>query len=313
VSGVDSDTMIRAQAAAWLARLCSDERTPVDDCAFRAWLREDQRHQQAFDLVNTAWEIAGGELPNMPGPVKVVRPQRRYLMVGAIAGSFVVAVTVAMFFPRSEAFATGLGEQRRIALDDGSTLLLDTSTTAEVTLRPHRREIKLIKGRAHFEVAKDANRPFVVSVGKQQVVAVGTAFDVGLEGDRASVLLTHGKVVVEDPAGRRTMVPGDRLVFQSGGVIADKPDLESLTAWATGRTVFESRTLKSVVAELNRYSRRQLVIIDPAVQEMKLSGSYKLGDAEAFAISVSALLPVEAQVRRDQIILAARDSSARRP
>ncbi len=315
MSRADPDTMIRAQAAAWLARLVSDERTVLDDSGFRVWLREDPRHQYAFDLVNTAWEIAGGDLAHSPLPmpprVRARRPQRRLALAAAAAGVIGVAIAAAAWLlPHTEAFATGLGEQRRIALADGSILLLDTSSAVDVTLKLHRREIRMVRGRAHFEAAKDANRPFVVSVGHEQVIAVGTAFDIGMNGDRSSILLTQGKVVVDDPAGRRNMVPGDRLVFHPGGVVADRPDLESQTAWENGRTVFESRPLQVVVAEMNRYSRRQLVIADPALADMELSGSYKLGDAEAFATSVAALLPIDAHVRRDQIVLSARPPEA---
>ncbi len=304
-----SDAVIRAQAAAWLARLCSDERTPLDDSGFRAWLREDPRHQKAFDLVNTAWEIARGDLVNMPAGKMLRRRKRereRYVLAGALAAALAVAVGLAAMLPRPDTFTTKLGEQRRIALADGSTMLLDTATSVQVTLKRHRREITLIKGRAHFEVAHDETRPFVVSVGRQQVTAVGTAFDVGLTSDQASVLLTQGKVLVTDPTGRRTMTPGDRIVFSAGRAVADRPDLESQSAWEDGRTVFENRPLKDVVAEMNRYSRRHLVIGDAAVGDMRLSGTYRLGDAEAFATSASGLLPIEARSRSDEIILLAK-------
>ena len=58
-TGLSRPSREEAEAAAWLARLCSEERGPADEAAFQHWLAEDSRHQRAFDAVNTAWELAG--------------------------------------------------------------------------------------------------------------------------------------------------------------------------------------------------------------------------------------------------------------
>ena len=219
---------------------------------------------------------------------------------------------------KSEAsYSTSVGEQRRIALADGSLMMLDSDTSLRVRLSSARRSVILDRGRAHFEVAKDPMRPFVVRAAERQVVAVGTAFDVTrAEGD-VTVLLVEGRVAVEPtmnlPNERRSMmVPGDRMTFAASGEgRRDRPDMAKLTAWHNGQLVFDRDTLASAVAQMNRYSRRPLLIGDRAVGGLLISGIYSAGDVEAFATSVSVVLPVEVQARPSGLTLIAARSSSR--
>jgi len=294
------------EAAAWLARLRSEARTPADEAGFRAWLAEQPGARQAFDDINAAFEMAGART----APVAAAR--RPVLKLGVAAGLALAAGLAAfmLFGPGLapvESFSTNVGEQRTIALRDGSMVLLDTASRIEVRLSARRRKVELVQGRAHFEVAKDRRRPFVVQGGSRSVTAVGTVFDVWRGPGETSVLLTEGKVILRDGEDSRLMAPGDRVVFRGDQVIADRPALETQTAWQTGRAVFESQPLSEVVAELNRYSRRPLVLADRKVAGMRISGTYKVGDVGAFAVSLSRLLPVEVTTLPDRVVLQARD------
>ena len=313
MGGDRSPEAIQAEAAAWLARLRWEDRTAADEAGFRAWLQDDPRHSQAFDAINTAWEsAAAGFTPALPS-LRARRRRRRERLVRIGLGlGLATAAGIAGWMvltpgpPPVETFQTQRGVQQKVALGDGSALLLDTSTLVRATLGPRFRTVELVQGRAHFDVAKDENRPFVVVVGARRVVAVGTSFDVARETSRTSVLLTHGKVLVEDARGPRLMSPGDRVTFNGDRVVADHPNLFSTTAWQSGRAVFEAQPLSAVVAELNRYTRRPLIVTDPEVGAMRISGSYRAGDPEAFATSVATLLPVEVRALPDRISLSAR-------
>jgi transmembrane sensor len=131
-------------------------------------------------------------------------------------------------------------------------------------------------------------------------------FDVAHQGDAASVLLTRGKVLVEAPSGRTLMSPGDRIQFRQGRMSADRPDLDVLTAWHSGRMMFENQTLSEAVAALNHYNRRPLVIADSRVGDLRISGLYKASDGAGFALSISSLLPVAVKVLPDKVVLSAR-------
>lgn len=301
---------IKAQAAVWLARLHSEDRTASDVAGFQAWLEEDVRHRDAFETLTSLWEAAAEA---RPASSKRLDAKRRALVLGGGAAAAAAAIGSVVAF-RTWApvrYQTGFGEQRTLALDDGSQVTLDTNTAIRVGFGGQRRSVDLLSGRAHFVVAKDPTRPFVVTAGERQVIAVGTAFDVAREGNNVSVVLVEGKVVVrrapvEGPS--ETLEPGDRVTFRPDALARqDRPDLSAVTAWHTGQAVFDDDTLSEAVAELNRYQRRPLVIADASVGAMRISGSYRTGNSEAFAKSVSALLPINVSETPSQIILRERE------
>jgi len=303
---------IKAEAAAWLARLRSEECKRADKAGFRAWLAEDARHAQAFERVTTAWEASGAQ-----ALVRDVRPAAarsvrwRTLATSATAA---LAVTAAIGLGilhgiSAESYATRVGEQRRIALSDGSHVILDTETRIRVALGKERRSVELLQGRAHFEVATDALRPFLVRAGDQQVIAVGTAFDVSRQGDWVSVVLLEGRIEVQaasltaQPIARLAS-PGVRITFRPvGSIVHDHPDLAEVTAWQNGRQVFDDQPLETAVAEMNRYTRRPIVIADEALASRRISGVYSTWDPEAFARSIATLMPASVELAPTQILL----------
>ena len=302
---------VRAQAAAWLARLRSDERAPQDEAGFRAWLAESETHRQAFDGINTVWEAAGA-LPREPRRKRVAASNRRAVLASGLA--LIAAGTGFGVWRAATAgvYSTAVGEQRRVALDDGSLVILDTDSKVRVVLSDKRRTVELLQGRAHFEVARDARRPFVVSAEGRQVAAGGAAFDVTRRKGQLCVLVTNGEVAVFDPrlAGKQLIERGARVTLADAAVTpqVDKPDLARVTAWQHGRAVFDNDTLADAVAEMNRYSRRPIVIDGQAAAKMHVSGVYSTGDTEAFARSLATLLPLDVTLASDRVTLSPQNS-----
>ena len=239
---------IRAQAAAWLARLHSDARQPEDQAAFQSWLAEDPRHHAAFEAITTTWDLVGGVQFARPMRAQQVGPSRRGLLIGgSLAAAGALAGTV-WFVERGDVYESGRGEQKRVALADGSWLILDTDTRLRVRLGRERRAITLEYGRAYFDVASDVLRPFVVNAGKRDVVVTGTAFDVQRADENVSVTLERGHVFVRPASDRDeqytyALVPGDRIAFAPDmRPRQDRPDLTLAMAWRTGRLGFDRET-----------------------------------------------------------------------
>lgn len=303
------DTQTRAEAAAWLARLRSDERGPQDEAGFRAWLAEDEAHRQAFDSINTVWEAAGA-LPREPRRKPAVADRRMVLAstLALVAGAGTIGVWRTSF---AGVYATDIGEQRRVALDDGSLIILDTDSKVRVDFADSRRRVELIRGRAHFEVARDAARPFTVQAADKRVVALGTAFEVTRDAGQVCVIVTKGEVAVFDPkkSAKQLALPGERVTLGAAAPKVDRPNLARVTAWQQGRAVFDNDTLAAAVAEMNRYSRRPIVIEDEAAAAMHVSGVYSTGDTEAFASSLATLLPLDVRVGADQVTITAENNS----
>jgi transmembrane sensor len=128
-----------------------------------------------------------------------------------------------------------------------------------------------------------------------------------------SVVLFEGRATVfaTAPAAtdRRVITRGERaIVAPKLAVHVDRPNLAPLVAWQTGQAIFESDTLAAAAAEMNRYSGMRLVVDDPLVANLRLSGVYRVGDNEAFAHSVAQLLPVMVERYSDHLSLV-RDES----
>lgn len=276
---------IEAEAAAWLARLHGDEpdgaRAALDD-----WLAEDPAHAAAFDRASEVWAILPraarqGEEARLR-PAREGRPWVRTAM--AMAASLVIGLG-ALWWSLGSAgdYVTRPGEQQVATLNDGSRIALNTDTRVDVRFDADRRHITLDRGEAMFEVAHDSERPFVVIAGDTRVRALGTVFIVRRSRDEVVVTLIKGEVAVtregdeESAGGEAPMLlrPGERLTEPLAGPTRIEPtSVEAATAWRRGQTIFNDTPLGAAVTELNRYGGPQVVIDDPRVAALPISGVF---------------------------------------
>jgi transmembrane sensor len=306
---------IRAEAAAWLARLHADDRSAGDEEAFRTWLADSPAHAQAFEAVDQAWSLAGG-LSRRTWPQRR-RLSRRTVMAGA-TGLAAVAMGTLAFTQSGSArtYRTDVGEQKHVSLQDGTQLFLNAQTQLKVRFTETQRQVELDYGRVNFRVTPDARRPFIVQAAERRIIAGQCTFDVRCEDGNVQVVLIRGRADIQSaantgsgPAPQQQMLQaGDRLVANGGHIRRDRPNLTPLLAWQTGSAVFENETLMDAVREMNRYSPEQLEVADSRVQGMRVSGVYRVGDNAAFARSISRLLPVNVDRLNDRLVLTAVDS-----
>jgi transmembrane sensor len=213
-----------------------------------------------------------------------------------------------LFLIRPQTFRTAVGEQLAVRLDDGSLMRLNTDSEASVRYSTRSREIEIARGQAFFEVRKDPSRPFRVGAAGINVIAVGTRFDV-LRGSSGSgrVVLAEGRVQVElsqDGSERLLAAAGEALFVGSQGQAAvRRVDVEALTSWTAGRLIFRGTALDSAIAEVNRYSRKQIVLRAPDLRTLEVDGVFETGDPDAFVSAVTALFPLRAQVEDERIQL----------
>jgi transmembrane sensor len=311
---------IRAEAAAWLARLHAEDRDAADEAAFRTWLSADSAHATAFEAVDRMWSDIGGlgnlktvrtDLRRSVARVPVREPglaSRRMLLAGV--GLLAVTGGSALFWRSASArvYETDVGEQKHVALDDGSQLFLDAKTRIAVSFSETARTVDLQYGRANFRVVPDAHRPFIVEAAERKIVATRCNFDVRCEGGKVQVVLIHGEADVRPasaPAVQgETLRSGERLVASNDVEKRDKPDLTRVLAWQTGYENFDREELAQAVEEMNRYST-QRVEVDPSVAALKVSGVYRVGDNAAFARSLAKLLPIAVHEDGDALVLTA--------
>lgn len=306
----ESAADIEAAAARWVVRA---DRGDLDPAELEAWLAGDTRRQGAFVRAQAAWglldrgrALGGNEASANARP----RVDRRGLLAGlGVAAAACVAVVVA---PRLLAarYGTAVGEIRRVPLADGSLAAINTDTTLEVAMKPRSREVRLDRGEAWFQVAKDAERPFVVESGPVRVRAVGTAFSVRRRDGGCEVLVTEGVVEVwSEGAGEapRRVTAGER-VFASDSAGAARPVPASLEitrelAWREGQIVLDGEAFGAAAEEFNRYNARKIVIADPALAEQKLVGWFRTNEPESFARAAASSFGARVTVRGDAILV----------
>lgn len=259
--------------------------------------------------------------------------------LGAAAAVLLLSVAGAITFhlTGADVYRTGIGERRVVTLADGSRVQLDSSTELRVDYTKQARDLQLIEGQARFDVAHEVERPFHVIAAGRKVVAVGTVFNVDLVGNDLFVTLLEGKVVVvpqaaepdvpeiadlafadraepEVPA-KRAAPHGKTIALKAGEQLAVSADgtpmvapasVERATAWENGRLVFEDEPLSTVVARLNRYAARRLVLSDDVTASLRISGVFNAGDVDSFVATVTYYLPVKAESGDDAVYLSAR-------
>jgi transmembrane sensor len=328
---------IEATAAAWLAQR-DDGLSPDEEAAFLRWRQADRRHNAAVDRLEAAWG-AMQQLREFRPEARMhpdrdlLRPRisRRVLRFPAIARATAIAAAISLaaawwFFPverlRPEAapaqiYATTVDGYQRVSLDDGSVVELNSSSEASVHYTPAGRGVRLVRGEAHFTVAKDPARPFLVHAGTVAMHAVGTAFNVRLGSDGVEVLVTEGSVRVEEttelpgrsvspatakpaplsPATRRIaplllaaneravipMTPASARTLAPGAIERVAPEaVREALAWQGARLVFVDTPLGEAIAQFNRRNPVQIELADAELATLPIGGSFRAENVEAF-------------------------------
>lgn len=305
---------VAAEAAVWVARLHGPDRSPCMERECLAWQAQSAAHREAFERCTQTWQdVAGVSLASAYAAGDQQAAQRagwprRALAVG-LAGLLVGAGVLLWRGAAGDEYRTVVGEQRQVQLADGTRLALNTDTDLRVTLSDTQRTVTVARGEALFEVAPDTRRPFVVRAAGREVVALGTVFTVRVgdaaapAGSAVAVTLLEGQVALRPAAGvggdaaapPLLLHPGERARFGAGagqGAAArvDRPRLDQVVAWRRAEAVFDATPLADAVAEMNRYSRTPIVLVDaPALAALRVSGLYRTGDNAAFAQAVAAL------------------------
>ena len=182
------------------------------------------------------------------------------------------------------------GPPHTIALADGSSVTLDTESRVRVYEASGTRHAALERGRAFFSVRHDPRRPFQVDLGVNRITDIGTTFEVSMIGDAPSVTLIDGAVRVEAPgAAPQNMTPGSRLLLRPGSWALVPVDGARRTEWRHAVISVDDRPLDEVVATMNRYLAAPLIVTDPGVAKVRISGTFQLDDPDGFARALSAM------------------------
>lgn len=243
-------------------------------------------------------------------------PSRRRVLAPALALAGVAAITAGTGLVGwrqwqaqpvfTQAFRTERGQQTDVQLPDGSRMRLGTATRLEVNYYRRRREVRLLDGQAVFSVQADARRPFDVLAAATRATVVGTRFAVRHTPDIAAdagvhVLVEEGRVRVARAAaapgldgGAVELAAGQQVASDAQGRLATVLPVprEGIAPWREHRVSFVDTPLGDALAELERYGNTGLVLRDPAVAALRLSGTFDPRDARTLRSVLPSALPV---------------------
>lgn len=308
-----------AGAAHWLAVLSDENCTEAERERFFDWLRTSTHHVDEFLRLSTlarhatrrelwpddsvealvaAARASANVTPLASANARASGESRRQPLRWAIAASAAMLmiggalVSARMFSWFGPVYSTQVGEQRSIALEDGSVVELNSRSALRTRFKADLRAVELTYGEAIFRVAKDTKRPFRVRTGATDIVAVGTAFNVNASDYGTVVTVLEGRVRVNDrrqsdvPANGASVATevelamGEQLIvsLQQPVVKISLPDTEKVTSWTERRLIFEDTTISSAAAEFARYSPRAIRVADPQLGARKISGVFDATD-----------------------------------
>jgi transmembrane sensor len=331
------------EATEWLVRIQDESATTEDFNAWQQWLAESPENRRAFRTLEDLWENIGesavrpwpsvrelssdrytGEVPlhqwlsrQRPGYPFIALALAAALAVITVAGFRMDSIRQLWRGPATQiaTVQTERAEDREISLRDGSQLTVGAESLVNVEITEAARNVVLESGVAYFEVAQDARRPFVVRAGEGVITALGTAFNVRHVGERTVVTVTEGKVkVVAAPVGgagqasETILSAGHQLSYGSRmQPLLTSPDPTIATAWRGGRLKYLDEPLKFVVPDVTRYARRQITIEDPAIGELRYTGTVMPAEIDDWLKSLARTFPVEVRhVADDEVRLSAR-------
>jgi transmembrane sensor len=320
-------------ASDWLSRR-DVGLTPEESRQLAAWRNASPDHAAAWAEVQSVWHAfdvtshphVAATLLRELGVRRRRRRTRAYGLsavacAAAIAAVFTFRPTPSPAPTNSAAVAQSIitRPERRV-LADGSVIELNNGAEIAVHYSAARREVWLLHGEAHFAVAKNPSRPFIVTAGGVTARAVGTQFEVNLSSHATAVLVTEGRVAVGrlDPnsdtaptavtvmldAGARVSIPTDtatRLLPPPESVSAG--DEDRIQAWRGPRLTLSNTALSDAVVALNRENRTQISIQSESLAQMRLSGVFRADNAEGFVRLLEESYGVKVERQGDRVVL----------
>lgn len=309
---------IRTQAYLWAARVHSGRCGDEDLRALAEWLAQDERHRGEYQEACATWEevesFRSGIAPEMRA-ARAYRTRRRVSWFPVAAAAMALLVLAAGIWQSGERHAgdlhrTAKGELREISLADGSSLVINTDTEVTVEYSKRARHVRLTRGEVLVTVAGSDDRPFEVITRGGSIRDIGTRFGVYHDASGTSVTVVEGVVVVTTAAADfpRRLVAGERLSFSLAGEAgaAEQVDAEALTAWSEGRLVFKNKPLEDVIKDFSRYHSATIVIGDPGLKRLRVSGTFLVEDLDSLLAGIESMLPVDVLRKGDAVTLVSR-------
>lgn len=305
------DETILSEATGWLVASEGPD-ADMDWDAFTHWLEADARHRHAYDevaLTGLALDDHRSELALAPQPASILETATAAVANDAFVsaparftrgmrwGGFAIAASLAavLVVPRMIAPAPVIyqtqGSPERIALADGSTVLLAPHSALSLADKAGGR--MTLEGGALFDIRHDPARRMNITAGALEVHDIGTRFDIQAEGDAVRVAVDQGNLEVTSQAldAPVRLAAGKGLSFDGRAGTATVAPVRAGTvgAWQKHRLSYDNAPLALVVSDLRRYAGVS-VDVPVSLRDRRFSGTLIVDSGEAAVRDLAQLM-----------------------
>lgn len=312
-------SQINQEACDWVAKINTAEPTAAEAELLKQWINQSPAHEaeikkmaKLWDELNILTELAVSvDVPKIPWAWPGQWLAQWFsgwawpVAIKSVAATAAIFFVLTLMWPQpnvssNNQYVTTVGEQQLITLRDDSTVLLNTNSRVNVEYTDSARNIYLLEGEAHFNVAPNTEKPFRVYAGKSLTRAVGTAFSVYLQDNKVALTVTEGSVefnavhkaivnnILPDSSYSAPVVikanqsaTFNQLAERVEGIATVTPaELSRKLAWQTGTLQFSGDSLEDVIVEISRYTSVSIVIVDPQLRQLRIGGLFKVGETQ---------------------------------
>lgn len=315
-SAEPSERMIH-EAAEWLALVNDEPLSEHDRKAFDAWSQRDLRHRLAMERMRALWSSLD-EVPAAPARAALnqafIRAKSRHAsrsvqalgLLAVLLCGWVGMDHLPLWFADQR---TGAGERREFQLADGSQVQLNSQSALDIRFDGTRRTVELLEGEMWVEVAKDAQRPFVVRTRQGTATALGTRYLVKCASDGSTqVTVIESTVAVQAGNSEAVKVKAGETTSLKDGLVR-APQLignDDPTDWTRGLLKVSDRPLSEVLQTLAGNRRGFLKFDDHALQGLRVSGVFRLDDTDAALATLADNLPIKVERFTDLLVVVKR-------
>lgn len=312
---------VREEAARWFARIQNMPLDHPDRGPFETWLAAHPAHATEYAAFAALWDdfdstarldALGRAMEKRAADARKAeesrRASRRRLLKGSALGLLLSGGAGALAWRTfSEwyaqpllqlALSTRVAQSARQALADGSHIALGPDSAVAVAFYRDRREVRLDRGEAIFDVARDPERPFTVDGGVARVTVLGTRFAVARLGDRLRVSVASGRVLVTGPQqGEEAAIElnSGEVAEASSQAAPSRIDRRAADgfAWERGTLIFDGATLAEIAESLSRY--RTVPVRAVAGTAPRITAVVQVADIEGFLRNLPVIAPVRVE------------------
>jgi ferric-dicitrate binding protein FerR (iron transport regulator) len=256
-----------------------------------AWLSLSEENQQAFEDVQKIWtgsadagtlaeldvdadweKVANQFTSQSNAQILSLSTSRWRAIAAAIA---LVLISSLAWFYLNQSTAT----YQEIQLTDGTTVWLQPGSTLDYPEQfPGDQRLVTLQGQAFFQVAKNAQKPFIINLDEAQIEVLGTAFNVKTSEEKTEVVVEHGKVKFSEKGDTSNFVlltQNERGLLSKQKLIEEQNNNPNYLSWKTGNFQFDGQTLPDALEVLNDYYGDQFQFAPGFTSDCQLKANFQ--------------------------------------